>query len=956
MWRKSLEEWLSTTSLSGFNQLYIEQLYEQYASDPSSVDANWAQLFHDLEESSQVTKSRYYVNTSGHENISCANLIETYRNYGHLIAQIDPLNLWKRNQSTPFNLIDFNLHPEQDVTLLVPFAGQKKYKVLDLYVKLRYIYASTIGYEFSHISNLATKEWLTKAIELYEHENTYVDKIRMLNRLVRAEQFEIVLNNKYPGAKRFSLEGTESLVVLLDNLFNLSGDNNLRDIIVGMAHRGRLNVLANHFGMQMQEIYDLFAGKHELDSSFAGDVKYHYGRSAIFTKTSQASSTRNKLVENKYVNYLNAHLMYNPSHLEFVSSVVMGAARAKISAYNKEEKLDEYTNRGDFGVSKGTDYVLPIYIHGDSAVAGQGIVQETLNMSNTRGYSVGGGIHIVLNNQIGFTTNNLKDVRSSTYASDIAKAIDAPIFHVNAEDLDAISKVAYLAFKYRQRYKKDVFIDLVGYRRQGHNEADDPTVTQPKLYQLIKEKELISSIYAKSLEQQGVIEADYLDSIRKKYYKEYNSATETLEINNLKFSKNEDYQKGFHKHTKLVHKDDFKLTEYARLSNRELKDLGKELCYVPDSFELSNTVARMYNLRNESLDTDAKLQWGQVELLAYATLMQQGKNIRLSGEDVGRGTFFHRAAVLCSFNKTNDYIPLLKLAKDYNTKFEIWDSTLTECGVLGFEYGYSISEPNSLVIWEAQFGDFANGAQPIIDQFIVSGETKWNQVSGLTLLLPHGYEGQGAEHSSGRVERFLQLCADNNMRVVIPTEAKNMYHLLVNQGLSEYKKPLVVFTPKSLLRLDNASASINDITSSKFETVIYDSKKPSDKIEKLIITSGRIRYDVEQKLKELDKSEIYHLHLEQLYPFPEKEIKKVIDKMKNLTLVEIVQDEPENQGYWNFALPYIINLIKDRIGKVHIGYNGRKASATTATGYPKTSKEELEQILAKLDSLNNFFI
>ncbi|RIY31816.1 thiamine pyrophosphate-dependent enzyme, partial [Psittacicella gerlachiana] len=523
MWRKSLEEWLSTTSLSGFNQLYIEQLYEQYAVDPNSVDANWAQLFHDLEESSQITKSRYYVNTTGHESTSCANLIETYRNYGHLIAQIDPLNLWKRNQSTPFNLIDFNLHPDQDVTLQFPFAGAKKYKVLDLYVKLRYIYASTIGFEYNHISDLATKEWLSKAIEHYDYENTYVDKIRMLNRLVRAEQFEIVLNNKYPGAKRFSLEGTESLIVLLDSLFNLSADNNFRDIVMGMAHRGRLNVLANHFGMSMQEIYDLFAGKHELNDSFAGDVKYHYGRSSIFNKTAPSSSTRAKIVDNKPVNYLNAHLMYNPSHLEFVNTVVMGASRAKICAYNLDEKIEEYTNRGEVNVSQGTNYVLPIYIHGDSAVSGQGIVQEMLNMSNTRGYSVGGGIHIVINNQIGFTTNNLKDMRSSTYATDIAKMVDAPIFHVNAEDLDAVAKVANLAFAYRQRYKKDVVIDLVGYRRQGHNEADDPTITQPKLYKLIKEKELISTVYARALIQQGVIESEYLDSIRKKYYKEFNS-------------------------------------------------------------------------------------------------------------------------------------------------------------------------------------------------------------------------------------------------------------------------------------------------------------------------------------------------------------------------------------------------------------------------------------------------
>ncbi|RIY33107.1 2-oxoglutarate dehydrogenase E1 component [Psittacicella hinzii] len=956
MSRKSLEEWLSTTSLTGFNQLYIEQLYEQYATDPNSVDDNWAQLFHNLEESSQITKSKYYASSVGNENINCANLIETYRNYGHLIANIDPLNIWKRNESTPFNLIDFNLHPDQEVTLLTPFSGQKKYKVSDLYIKLRYLYTSTIGYELNHISNLAVKEWLCKAIELSNNESAYVDKIRRLNRLVKAEQFEIILNNKYPGAKRFSLEGTESLMTLLDSLFNLSADNNLRDVVLGMAHRGRLNVLVNQLGMPMQEIYDLFAGKHTLDDSFSGDVKYHYGRSARFVKTGKGSESLSNLTDNKPVNYLNAHLMFNPSHLEFVSAIAMGAARAKATEYNLAE--EENSNSVDFDVanSKGTDYVLPIYIHGDSAVSGQGIVQEILNMSNTRGYSVGGGIHIVLNNQIGFTTNNLKDMRSSTYASDIAKMIDAPIFHVNAEDLDAVAKAANLAFQYRQRYKKDVFIDLIGYRRQGHNEAEDPTITQPDLYQLIKEKKLISTIYSRNLIQEGIIEEQYLDDIRKKYYREFNLATEDLSIGNLQWEKEIDFQEKFIKSPTLTNEEDYKLADYEKLSSRELKDLAMQLVNLPENYQVANTLQKLYNQRLEALVEDKKLQWGQVEQLAFATLLQQGVNIRLTGEDAGRGTFFHRASVIRGANKAQEYIPLSEFAKDNNVKFEVWDSTLSESGVLGFEYGASIVSPETLVLWEAQFGDFANGAQPIIDQFIASGETKWGQVSGLTMLLPHGYEGQGPEHSSGRIERFLQLCADNNLRVVVPTEAKNMYHLLVNQGLAKYKKPLVVFTPKSLLRHEQASATISEIASSSFAEAVYDVNKLSDKVTKVVITSGKIRFDVSDRLKELNSEEIFHLHLEQLYPLPAKSISKILSKCPNLKLIEVVQDEPQNQGYWNYILPSLLKLLGDKLGKVHIGYNGRKASASTATGYQSVHKEELDKILSNLNNLDNYFI
>ncbi|MFC6276148.1 2-oxoglutarate dehydrogenase E1 component [Psittacicella hinzii] len=956
MWRKSLEDWLSSSSLSGFNQLYIEQLYEQYAVDPSSIDPNWAQLFNDLEEGALIKKSRYYDVLNRDENVACANLIETYRNYGHLIANIDPLHLWRRNQSVPFNLIDFNLHPDNEISLSTAFAGNKKYVIADLYQKLREIYAGNIGYEFSHISNLAVKEWLTKAIENNNLELTYVEKVRMLNRLVRAETLEAVLNNKFPGAKRFSLEGLESFIVLLDTLYQLAADNNYRDIYLGMAHRGRLNALVNNFGMPINELFDLFNGKASLDGKlYAGDVKYHLGRDVEFIKTSVVNNAKNKIVDNAPQDTLNAHLLFNPSHLEFVNAVVMGAVRAKESYYNQVENNDEYTNRGDFGVSKATDYVLPVYTHGDSAVSGQGLIQEMLNMSNTRAYSVGGGIHLVLNNQIGFTTSNTKDTRSSIYATDIAKMIDAPIFHVNAEDLDAVVRVATLAFNYRQRYKKDVFIDLVGYRRQGHNEADDPKVTQPQMYALIGNKELLSTEYANKLHKLGILERDYLEQIRKSIYNELALGKDSLVIGNLQVNKSLVPQEGFTKAPMTQEGRQYSCEPYARLSERELTDLAYAVNEYPDSYVLPNTLDRMYKQRDKSLKQQKPLLWGQVELLAYASLLSLGKNIRLSGEDAGRGTFFHRGAVINDVNNERDYIPLLNIAKQYNAKFEVWDSTLSETGVLAFEYGYSINDPQTLVLWEAQFGDFANVAQPIIDQFIVSGETKWDQVSGLTLLLPHGFEGQGSEHSSARIERFLQLCANNNMQVVVPTTAANMYHLLMQQGMRQNKKPLLIFTPKSLLRNEAAGVTIKDLAHSDF-TPLYSNlqKEQLAKTEKLVITVGKIRYAVEQKLQDLANDTIQQVHIEQLYPFPQAQLEKIIKKMPNLKLVEWVQDEPQNQGAWNFVLPYLLQSLIDKGQQIRINYNGRAASAAPATAYAQVHKEQEAEILNNLENVNNF--
>lgn len=956
MWRKSLEDWLSTTSLSGFNQLYIEQLYEQYALDPNNVDTKWQQLFRDLEEASVITKSRYYDLKANQGDLASNNLIDTYRFYGHLVANIDPLQTWKRNQSVPFNLIDFNIHPDQELTLHKAFLGEKKYIASDLFLKLREIYASSIGYDYSYISNLAIKEWLTKTIETKVNELTYVDRVRMLKRIVRAEELERVLASKFPGAKRFSLEGNESYLIILDTLFQLAANNNYRDIYLGMAHRGRINTMVNIFNYDLNKIFTMFSGESNLPADlYAGDVKYHLGVNTTFRKESANSNTKT-LVNNSYQDTIKAHLLNNPSHLEFVNALVMGAARATESFYNQLEGQEEYTNRGDFSVSKATDYVLPIYTHGDSALAGQGIVQELLNMSNTRAYSVGGGIHIVINNQIGFTTSDTRDTRATTYATDIARMIDAPVFHVNAEDLDAIVHATELAFAYRQRYKKDVFIDLVGYRRNGHNEADDPRITQPLMYEKIKGKELISEVYARHLVQQGIIESDYLSGLRKQVYADLFAAKPLEQIGNLHVAEVNYEQENFVKQEMTLNGRCDLPVSYNKFSARELTELATQVISYPDTYPIPSTLEKMYSQRLLNVNDGDKLQWGHVELLAYAALLHLGKNIRISGEDVGRGTFFHRGAVLHHLNRETDYIPLLNVAQQANRKFEIWDSTLSETGVLGFEYGYSITSAETLVLWEAQFGDFANVAQPIIDQFIVAGETKWDQTSNMTLLLPHGYEGQGAEHSSARVERFLQLCANNNLRVVVPTTATNLYHILVNQGLNPIRKPLVLFTPKSLLRNELASASIAEIANSEFSPIYQQVVVDPSKVTKLVITNGRIRFDVQSRLATLYDERIAQIHIEQLYPFPSKELVNIFNEYPNLQLIEWVQDEPENMGAWSFAFPQLLKLLGSKLGSVHFNFNGRPASATTATANSQAHKKELETILDNLTKFDNYLI
>lgn len=1025
MWRKSLEDWLSTTSLSGFNQLYIEQLYEQYTLDNNAVDKQWAALFRDLEAGSLTTANDYQKLLSAKDTGKLWKLINSYRNHGHLIANIDPLNKWKRNPGNHFNLIDFELHPDETFQLPEKICGLEQTSVATLYEKLQETYTATIGYEFGHINDSKVVAWFTDQIENHPYQATSAEKLAILERLVRAEELEKTIAAKFPGAKRFSLEGNESYVNLIDKLLEIASDNNYRDVYLSMAHRGRLNLLVNHCALPSGELFDMFSGKAPLDDQlFANDVKYHMGQSVRYEKVVPVFNSNNLLEQatgKSNTSYFNFHLLYNPSHLEFVGSVLLGAARAKQQQYNFSAKIDAQDLRNHYNLSVATSLVLPIMVHGDSAVSGQGIIQEILNMSNTRAYSVGGTIHIVINNQIGFTTNRLDDMRSSTYCTDVAKMTNCPIIHVNAQDPVAVVRAASLAFAYRQTFKKDIFIDLVGYRRLGHNEADDPSITQPVMYQQIKQQQLISSYYAQQLEQEGIYNVANLASLRQQ-------VAEQLLTGNY-----QNHFAGFVNPQRYNAQDDFGRSPMT-LAGRELPkfDPSKHQltpasqvasaiftldANTPASPGLLNLYKRRAQLAQAEVQEDGIYQWGDAELLAYGQLVAQGIKVRLTGEDAGRGTFFHRGAVLHSTtSEGQELIPLQDYAQEHGGRFEVFDSTLSEAAVLGFEYGYAMVNLNDLVIWEAQFGDFANGAQVLIDQFISSAETKWDQLSKLVLLLPHGYEGAGPEHSSARIERFMQLAANNNMRVVYPTNSLQMYRLLLDHALNNYHKPLIVFTPKSLLRLPAAQAKASELTGASsnpttglasssatglnngsgntsgngssnnlsnntnlsfnnhfnnlYPVSYYYQRNPTgdlsaqqqayanltpeqaqsarEQVTTLVLSTGKIFYDAEPILR--DKAHVALVSIEQLYPLAQNELIELINSYPNLNRVLYLQDEPQNQGFLPYFQTYWYNqlILQCNKNRLFLETVSRPASATTAVGYGRKHKEELDTILAVL--------
>ncbi len=797
-----MKAWLESSHLAGANATYVEDLYELFLSDPELVDSQWRSVFESLPAvkdhlpEQPHSKIRDYFRRLATETAHCSSpvndpdvdakqvkvlqLINAYRFRGHQQANLDPLGLWKRDLAPDLDPSYHLLSGDdfKETFNVGSFAiGQESMKLADLYLALNKTYCGSIGAEYMHITNTDEKRWIQQKLESVtgQPQFTIDEKTTFLEELTATEGLERYIGAKFPGAKRFSLEGGDALIPMVKELIRHGGVNGIKEAVIGMAHRGRLNMLVNVLGKKPSELFDEFAGKHH-EHWGTGDVKYHQGFSSDFA----TAGGKVHLV-----------LAFNPSHLEIVNPVVMGSVRAR------QDRLKD-----TIGAK-----VLPITIHGDSAIAGQGVVQETFNMSQARGYRVGGTIRIVVNNQIGFTTSNPHDTRSTQYCTDIAKMVQAPIFHVNADDPEAVAFVSRLAIDFRNEFRRDVVIDLVCYRRHGHNEADEPNATQPLMYQKIKKQPTPRKIYADKLQALNIVQLDKATSLINEYrdaldhgdcvVREYRPMT----LHSVDWSSylGRDWTESYEN----------------TLDVKRLTELGRRVCSYPQSHQLHSRVHKIYTDRLLMLKGEKPIDWGMAETLAYATLVDEGKRIRITGQDSGRGTFFHRHSVLHNQMDASTYIPLANV-HDKQGNFQIFDSVLSEAAVLAFEYGYATAEPSGLTVWEAQFGDFANGAQVVIDQFISSGEQKWGRMCGLTMLLPHGYEGQGPEHSSARLERYLQLCAEQNMQVCVPSTPAQIYHMLRRQVLRPMRRPLIVMSPKSLLRHPLCISGLDDLANSEF--------------------------------------------------------------------------------------------------------------------------------------------
>jgi 2-oxoglutarate dehydrogenase E1 component len=755
-----------------------------------------------------------------------------------------------------------------------------------------------------HITDTEQKRWLQDRIESVQAkpEIPRDEKVSILKGLISADGMEKYLGAKFPGAKRFSLEGGDALVPMLKGLISHAGECGTKEVVVGMAHRGRINVLVNVLGKNPSVLFDEFSGKHD-NTLGAGDVKYHAGYSSDFATPGG-----------------NVHLAlaFNPSHLEIVNPVVIGSVRARLDRRNCDDG----------------SVVLPITIHGDSAIAGQGVVQETFNMSQTRGFKVGGTVRIVINNQVGFTTSNTEDTRSTQYCTDIAKMVQAPIFHVNSDDPEAVMFVTKLALDYRNKFKRDVVIDLVCYRRHGHNEADEPSATQPLMYKKIKKHPVPRQLYADQLLAEGSIESHEIDKLVSDYRAALDHGACVVEEWRPMTEHSVDWT------PYLGH--DWTAPYEGQISVEKLKDLGEKLCTFPEEHKLQSRVAKLYQDRRAMVAGEKPLDWGMAENLAYASIVDAGSNIRMTGQDSGRGTFFHRHAVLHGQNSGEAYMPLAHLHENQGT-MEIYDSVLSEAAVLAFEFGYATAEPGTLTIWEAQFGDFANGAQVVIDQFLSSGEAKWGRLCGLTMLLPHGYEGQGPEHSSARLERFLQMCADHNWQVCVPSTPAQVFNMLRRQAIRPMRKPLIVMSPKSLLRHPLAVSSLEELSSGVFQNVIDEiDEMDAAKVKRVVMCSGKVYYDLLDQRRKSEQEDVAIIRIEQLYPFPHAEIEPIVNKFKHVTDWVWCQEEPQNQGAWYCSQHHFWSAIPDG---AKLSYAGRSASASPAVGYISVHNQQQKDLV-----------
>jgi 2-oxoglutarate dehydrogenase E1 component len=926
----SPQQFFESSQLGGGNAAWIEQLYEDWLRDPQSVPQQWRAYFdgfkgrNDVPHSDAIARIERAQKLNGHARVipvdeeharkqaGVLRLLTAFRSRGHLAADLDPLAIAPK---MPAPDLDLPFHGLSDSDLDTTFdcgtfaGGGQRMKLRELRDRLRATYARTIGAEFMHISDVEQRRWIYSRLEKMSGDPglTADERKRVLHKLTAAEGLERYLHTKYVGQKRFSLEGGDSLIPLLDDLVRRAAGDGVRELVIGMAHRGRLNVLVNTLGKPPQKLFEEFEGKfdHPDDPAHSGDVKYHMGFSADIATPSAD---------------VHLALAFNPSHLEIVNPVVAGSVRARLTrAHDGSQKC-----------------ALPVLIHGDAALAGQGVNMELFNMSQTRGFRVGGTVHIVVNNQIGFTTPAWEG-RSTLYCTDVAKMVNAPVLHVNGDDPEAVLQCARLAFDFRQAFHKDVVIDLVCYRRHGHNEADEPAATQPVMYAKIKQTPTTRELYAKRLVEAKLIGADDAQKAADSYRERLEAGKPVTEL----------AEPGH------ITKTQIDWTRYAHgtlaqavatgVERKLLDQLAAGILKVPEGTTLQSRVAKIYDDRRKMAKGELPLDWGYAENMAYATLVAQNYALRLVGQDAGRGTFFHRHAELHDQKTGNVYTPLQHVREGVSV--EIIDSLLSEEAVMAFEYGYATADPDSLVLWEAQFGDFANGAQVVIDQFISSGESKWGRLCGLVLLLPHGYEGQGPEHSSARLERYLQLCALDNMQVCVPTTPAQMFHMLRRQMLRDARKPLVVMTPKSLLRHKLAISSLDDLANGTFQLVIPDSRiKDPNKVKRVVLCSGKVYYDLFEAAEKGKINDVALVRVEQLYPFPRQEVSEQLARYPKAREVIWCQEEPMNQGAWF----QIRHHLQASIGADHgLHYAGRVRSPAPAAGHYNTHVAEQNALVAQ---------
>ena len=953
-----------TSFLQGGNSPFIKELYLQYINNPKSIPKSWEEFFNglnedqevikkeilgpswaptkennlksnfiekDLEEDKQLSNNKISISKNSYEkekeqSVKAIALIRAYRIRGHLIADLDPLGMMERKYLHELHPADHGFKKEDynKKIYLHSYMDRGYATINEIIPFLKKTYCSTIGVEYMHISDPVEKKWFRQRLEKEENQLkfTRVGKKFILNKLIQAEGFENFLAVKFVGTKRFGLDGAESLMPALEQLIKKGGQLGVKELKIGMPHRGRLNVLANLLQKSYKRIFNEFAG--EINSSSidsTGDVKYHLGASS------------NREFDG---NLVHISLTDNPSHLEAVNPVVLGQTRAK-QFYHKDKKREK---------------VVPVLLHGDAAFAGQGVVAECFAMSGLPGHNTGGTIHIIVNNQIGFTTNP-RFARSSPYPSDLGKVVEAPILHCNGDDPEAVVHCAKVAMEFRQKFNKDVVIDMICYRRFGHNEGDEPSFTQPLMYKKIRQHPTTLNVYANKLIKEGAITKVEFEKMKM----EFKNLLEEQFKNAKNYKPKLEWYEGVWSRFKPEKGKDKR--GITGVSKEKINKIGKKITSIPQQFVVHATVKKIFDNKKKMFETGKGFDWATAEQLAYATLVEEGYPVRLSGQDSGRGTFSQRHSVLRDQISNKYYTPLNNISKTQK-RFEVIDSLLSEFAVLGFEHGYALSEPTTLVVWEAQFGDFANGAQVIVDQFICSGERKWQRASGLVMLLPHGYEGQGPEHSSARLERFLQLCAQENMQVINCTTPANYFHALRRQMHREFRKPLIIMTPKSLLRNKRCISNISDFTkSNSFHRVLPDHAMFEDyglikltknsKMKKVIMCSGKIYFDLLEAREKIKNDKVYLVRIEQLYPFPVKTLARELQKFKKNAKFYWCQEEPQNMGAWNTARNYIawtLNHIKSTYREVE--YIGRKPAASPATGYLKKHLAQQKEIIEKV--------